>query len=149
MPEHRLIGDYVKSHTNPEDHIFVWGFATPIYTYSDRSSASRFSWTDFLVGRIPGSPTGLQQHYSTWKRGSFREEAWVWLWKDFESEPPTIIVDTSTAGFHEYAKYPLVQYQAKTKGRCYALWDYIQKHYQFMATVAGATLYERKHNKKK
>ena len=69
------IAEYVKRHSAPNDRIFVWGFATMIYFFSERAPASRFFSADLLVGR----PTGTNRA-DTWKKDTSslaRPEAWA------------------------------------------------------------------------
>ena len=44
-PDFRPATEYIKTHTNPQDKIFVWGWFTPIYVYSERAPSTRFAFT--------------------------------------------------------------------------------------------------------
>ncbi len=85
--------------------LFVWGFATPIYTYSGLKPASRFLWTDLLSGRFPG-PRHLQER----ERSAGLPIAWRAFWEDMEKRPPRYVVDTAPAGIHDYGAYPIRAY---------------------------------------
>jgi hypothetical protein len=148
FPEQRDIGEYIKSQTKPEDTITVWGFCTPIYHWADRSAAGRFSWTDFLVGKIPGSPIGDDPEIDSWKyrvNGEYADwpkgtpDLWELFMQDLREFKPVYIVDTSTANFHFYGKYPI-----KNEKYYPQLWDYISKNYFLEINLKGVDLYKRK-----
>jgi hypothetical protein len=53
FPESIAIGEYLKSHTAPEDRIAILGSETQIFFYAQRRSASRFVNTYFLTADHP------------------------------------------------------------------------------------------------
>ncbi len=55
FPESIEIGEYLKSHTAPDDRIGILGSETQILFYSQRRSASRFVDTYFLTAKHPGN----------------------------------------------------------------------------------------------
>ena len=130
---YRPLGEYVRERTGPDETIFVWGFATPLYFFAGRRPASRFLWCDWLTGRTPGSPTARDRFYDTTSliiRGS-----WEKLFDDLEKNHPAYFIDTSVGNYHDYIKYPIDKYPA--------LADYISRHYRLETHYAGANFYRR------
>lgn len=83
----RAIADYLRSHSRPDDGVFVWGFSPGIYLLARRHCAARFIVADIPAGVIPGR--------------AFRETALPlpgaleMLIGDLEAERPLFIVDAS------------------------------------------------------
>ncbi|GAB4295454.1 MAG: hypothetical protein Kow0068_20060 [Marinilabiliales bacterium] len=50
FPEAKVIGDFIKENTNPDDKIAVLGSEPEIYFYSDRRCVSRHHYITFLMG---------------------------------------------------------------------------------------------------
>ncbi len=137
-PEQKAVGEYIKRKTEVNDTIFVWGFATPIYVYADRACGSRFSWADFLSGRIPGLPTG----------GKYKKEntdsyivsgSWEEFCDDFIRYQPVYFVDTSAGDYHEYGKYPIHR-----KYRGFDLGKFVDRFYKRETEIRGMILYRLK-----
>ena len=130
---YKPIAAYIEKHTKPEDKIFVWGFATPIYIFSNRDAASRFLVCDWLTGRVTGSPTARDRSFDTSQfitRGS-----WELLLGDLEKNKPVYFVDTSPGNYHDYGKYPVQNYPQ--------LMNYLSEHYGIEESIAGADIYRR------
>lgn len=132
------IADYVRQHTTPRDTIFVWGFATPVYFFADRTPASRFLWCDWLTGRIAGSPTARDRAFDT--AAYVTPGSWDMLFTDLDRHPPRYIIDTAPGNYHDYGKYPISRYPQ--------LVSYLERDYQLEARVAGADFYRRRDEEK-
>jgi hypothetical protein len=53
----RDVGDFLASHTSPDDTVYVFGFSPGAYVYANRRSASRFFWSrPVLVGFNSANP---------------------------------------------------------------------------------------------
>lgn len=135
-PEQRWVGEYIKNRTQKEDTIFVWGFATPIYYYADRNCASRFSWTDFLSGRVPGK--------AVWRASENRNTdyyvlkgTWNQFCQDLNHYQPKYFVDTSTGGYHEYQKYGVNRVYHPS----YNLSNILKRFYEKEKVLYGMTIY--------
>ncbi|OGQ07499.1 MAG: hypothetical protein A3G32_01055 [Deltaproteobacteria bacterium RIFCSPLOWO2_12_FULL_40_28] len=131
--QQQRIGEWIKNHTHQTDTLFVWGFATAIYFHAERSSMSRFLWTDLLTGRMPGSELSRTPHFDT--TPFVRTEAWNDFWEDFKN-PPTYFVDTSPANLHDYKKFPPSLYPD--------LWRYLNMNYQPFQSIEGVVIYKKK-----
>jgi len=70
----RDVAAYLRSHTEPADTVFVWGFEPLIYFLADRAPASRFLYTVPLV--------------TTWSPAGWRAE----FVRDLEEKRPPFIV---------------------------------------------------------
>ncbi|MBF0492607.1 MAG: glycosyltransferase family 39 protein [Deltaproteobacteria bacterium] len=134
LETYRPYGEQLKKLTREDDRVFVWGYAPSIYWYSGRLPATRFLWSDLLSGRVPGMNVNK---FSTEEIAKFKmPESWNMLWEDFEKHPPQIIMDTGTAGFHDYQKIPMSVYPQ--------LWEYVQKNYEELESFQGARVFRRK-----
>lgn len=129
---YRPIAEYVKERTEDGDHIFVWGFATPIYYFSDRLPGSRFLWCDWMTGRVAGTPS----------KGSFFDTssyvtrgAWGLFFEDMTRTKPVYFIDTSPGNHHGYGRYPVANYP-KMK-------EWLDRYYEFEQHVDGADIYRR------
>lgn len=130
----REIGHQLKEIANPGDKLFVWGFATTIYFYSDLTPASRFLWTDLLTGRTPGPEYARinrdQEHQFAYPL------AWTLFWEDLEENKPEFFVDTAPANIHGYKRFPIQRYER--------LWRYVQERYVQIGNIEDVAIYRRK-----
>ncbi len=131
---YRPLAGYVHANTKPDETIFVWGFATPIYFFAERRPASRFLWSDWLTGRIPGSPTAQDPLFDT--KPYATKGAWDMLFDDLQKNKPRYIIDTSPGNYHDYGKYPIAQYPQ--------LAHYLEQHYTLEGRFHDADFYRRK-----
>lgn len=130
---YRPIAEYVKKRSKDGDRIFVWGFATPVYYYSDRIPASRFLWCDWMTGRVSGTRSARDVFFDTTSyitRGS-----WQMFFEDMANNNPVYFIDTSPGNYHDYGKYPISKYPALMK--------WLNENYRFEKRVAGADIYRR------
>lgn len=105
VDEYIPVSQYIEEHTNPNDHIFVWGFAPEIYFLSKRDHSSRYTFCNPLTGHIPaGNVDVANTDYAIIPR------SWTILKGELQTKPPTFIVDTQPAGFKGYKKFPMSQY---------------------------------------
>ena len=127
------VAQYVKQHTNNKDSIFVWGFATPIYYFSDRIPASRFLWCDWMTGRVSGLPSARDPSVDT--TAYITNGSWEMFFADMENRKPIYFIDTSPGNYHDYGKYPLSKYPK--------LMSYLSDHYNREKSFAGVDFYKR------
>jgi hypothetical protein len=125
-PQHEAVASYISTHTSPSDRVFVWGDWAALYVESDRRMASRFP------GFLRGFDRGSEEPPNNWDTAP---EVWPLLRSDFDSHPPALIVDTSAAGWSDFAKYPMANYPV--------LADYVSANYHRVATVDGVVFYAR------
>ena len=126
IPQHQAVASYVDAHTSPSDRIFVWGDWAALYAESDRAMACRFP--GFLRGfdrRSSGPP-------NNW---DVAPEVWPLLQADFNDHPPRLIIDTSSADWSDFARYPMSDYPV--------LAQIVATQYHQVATVEGVAVYER------
>src|SRR5213080_3151329 len=81
-------GQYLFSHSVPEDRIFVWGQSPEIYLDAHRRPACRYITTFPLTGYVFGGPV---PGFDT--RSRILPGAWATLEQDFARHSPTYIVD--------------------------------------------------------
>lgn len=132
--EQQAVGERLKEISDPDDSLFVWGFATGIYFHSGLRPASRFLWTDVLTGRTPGpayARTNLQG------QSAFQNLlAWQAFWQDMRDKPPEYFLDSSASGIHDYGDFPVVRYKG--------LFSYLTENYEKIETFRGVEIYKRK-----
>ncbi|TMD34848.1 MAG: hypothetical protein E6I95_05030 [Chloroflexi bacterium] len=126
IAQHQLVADYVRAHTKSTDRVFVWGDWPALYVESDRVMASRFP--GFLRGFARGS--GLPPN--NWDTAP---EVWPELQADLERDRPALIVDTSSAGWSDFAMYPMQNYPV--------LQGLVDASYHQIAVVDGVAIYAR------
>lgn len=131
--EYLSVGAYLREATAPTDRIFVWGFATPIYFYAERSAASRFLWCDWLTGRVSGTPAAKDPRIDT--SAYIMPGSWAMFFEDMERARPAYVVDTSPGNHHDYGKYPLAGFPA--------LVEWLGTRYRYETTIDGMALYRR------
>jgi len=124
VPQHEQVAAYIRTHTNPGDRVFVWGDWPALYVESDRLMASRFP--GFLRGFARGS--GLPPN--NWDTSP---EVWPELKADLERNLPTMIVDTASAGWSDFAMYPMGNYPV--------LEDFVTARYHLTTKVDGVAIY--------
>ncbi len=143
---YKAIGRYIKNNSKKSDTIYVWGFATQIYYYSEREVAGRFSWSDFKVGRIPGSRVNMDKGFDNSSYIICR--AWPYFFEDMKKYRPIYFVDTSSAGIHEYAKFTVKQDYYRDCNKIdlskYRLTQWLRDNYYLERVVEGVSLYRRK-----
>lgn len=128
------IADYIRKNSSEDDTIFVWGFATPIYFFSNRLGASRFLWCDWLTGRAPGTDAAKDPDFDSSEY--ITPGSWDLFFEDMERNKPLYFVDTSPGDHHDYGKYPMSKYPELTK--------FVGDNYILEKSVAGADVYRRK-----
>lgn len=131
---HKKIARYIGERSTPDDPIFVWGFATPVYFYSNRMPSSRFLWSDWLTGRTAGASKPNDPHFDSARLIARR--SWQHLFDDFSKKPPLYFVDTAAGNFRGYKKYAISHYSELMK--------YLQTQYSKEVRVGGADIYRRK-----
>ena len=58
------VAEYMRTRTEPQDYIQVWGNESLVYYLANRTATSRFQMTMPLVERVPGHPlTPMQQRW--------------------------------------------------------------------------------------
>lgn len=130
-PDFRPAAAYIREHTRPEDKIFVWGWFTPVYVYSERAPSTRFLFTTMHTGYRPGSdPDEAERADITWRE---IPEAWPMLESDLKRDPPALIVDTSPGDYHDFGRYPIRDYPV--------LRSFIDENCRLETSIAGMDLY--------
>jgi hypothetical protein len=122
---------YIRSHSDPNDRIFVWGQGvrfTGLYLDAERRPASRYIASFPLTGHIFGiwNPA-LDTRYR------IVPGAWDSLRADFEAHPPRFIIDTD--GLQQEATYPIARYPY--------LRDYLRQHYRVVYQARDGIVFER------
>jgi hypothetical protein len=124
VPQHEKVAAYIRTHTTPQDRVFVWGNWPALYVESDRIMASRFP--GFLRGFARGS--GLPPN--NWDTTA---QVWPELTGDLARNTPALIVDTAAAGWSDFSMYPMSNYPV--------LSDFVQSHYHVVATIDSVVIY--------
>ncbi|HEY2437856.1 MAG TPA: glycosyltransferase family 39 protein [Solirubrobacteraceae bacterium] len=125
-PQHQAVAAYISTNTSPSDRVFVWGDWAALYVESDRVMAGRFP------GFLRGFDRGSEEAPNSWDTAP---DVWPLLRSDLEAHPPALIVDTSAAGWSDFARYPMANYPA--------LAGYVAANYHQVATVDGVVIYAR------
>jgi 4-amino-4-deoxy-L-arabinose transferase-like glycosyltransferase len=124
--EHQLVASYVRDHTRPQDRVFVWGDWPALYVESDRLMASRFP------GFLRGFARGSSQPPHSWDT---TPDVWTTLQLDLARHPPELIVDTATAGWSDFMRYPMRNYPV--------LANLVAAKYRQVAVIDHVVIYRR------
>jgi hypothetical protein len=126
VPQHEVVSAYVRDHTSPTDRVFIWGDWPAVYIESDRIMSGRFP------GFLRGFARGSDLPPDNWDTAP---DVWPLLQSDLNAHPPLLIVDTASAGWSDFGKYPLSNYPV--------LADLVASDYHMVATVDGVVIYAR------
>ncbi|HEY3831711.1 MAG TPA: hypothetical protein VGO03_05420 [Acidimicrobiia bacterium] len=104
LPNATPLANYVRTTTQPDDPILVWGSFPEVYWESDRPPAGALVLSDFVTGRSGGRPTGKATlSYAT-------PGAYDLMLRRLRECPPALVLDTSTANIRGYARYPIAHF---------------------------------------
>ena len=126
IAQHEQVAEYIRTHTDPGDRVFVWGDWPPLYVESDRLMSSRFP------GFLRGFARGSDLPPNNWDTAP---DVWPALQSDLERHPPQLIVDTSTDDWSNFASYPMSNYPV--------LASLVASSYHPVATIDGVVIYAR------
>lgn len=124
-----VLAAHIRETSRPSDSVFVWGFMPEVYVLSDRRCASRFIYTTFVAGLVPGANEDSGLETDRWMVPGAMDS----LLEDLDRNRPLVVVDTAPSGVHGFDRCPI--------GRYLALADHVARHYtlddQFAAGPAG------------
>ncbi|HEY2597709.1 MAG TPA: glycosyltransferase family 39 protein [Candidatus Dormibacteraeota bacterium] len=124
-PAHETVASYIRSHTRPQDRVFVWGDWPALYVESDRIMAARFP------GFLRGFARGSALPPNNWDTSA---AVWPALQEDLTRHPPALILDTSaSANWSDFSKYPMSHYPVLAR--------FVAAGYHLTATVNGVAVY--------
>ncbi len=130
----QLVGDYIKTHSPQDGTLFVWGVDPAIYFFADRAPATRFLWSDGLVGRLPGV---IETQMGTQDTAKYiNPKLWEQFLADFNAHPPLYIVDCASGNLRDYSKFPIQNYPAFNA--------IVQSHYHPESTIEDVVIYRRR-----
>ena len=126
VPQHAAVASYISAHSSPSDRVFVWGDWAALYVESQRTMAGRFP------GFLRGFDRGSDAPPNNWDTAP---DVWPLLRADLAAHPPRLIVDTSAAGWSDFARYPMSDYPV--------LAELVAADYHQVAVVDGVVIYAR------
>lgn len=113
--EFEQMAAYLQTHTQPDEHIFVWGFSPEIYLLAERRPCCRFNFITIPLGLAPGVALDTAAARRNQVPG-----AWEALRADWQAHPPSYVVDATLFGnmqtyFEAYPpeRYPIHQWLKK------------------------------------
>ena len=111
VPTLKQAGHYIREKTGADDLIYAWGWATPIYHFAKRQSASRFLISDYASGRIFGTGNSSRQK----KQYTAVRKSRMLLVSDIQKKRPLYFIDTSPSGLFGYDRFPLSSFPELNK----------------------------------
>lgn len=119
--------DFIRKHSRPDEPLFVWGFRGQLYVACERLPASRFVFTTFVAGFVPGADLPPDVEDRLVVPGS-RER----LIAELEATKPPVIVDAArTMGSRGFRRIePLARY--------------VDEHYRSAGAVGGDEVWLRR-----
>jgi 4-amino-4-deoxy-L-arabinose transferase-like glycosyltransferase len=127
---YQLVGRYLKEHSSEGSMIYAWGYATPIYYYSNRRCSARFLISDYISGRVFGTPND-----SRIIKSELNREAWKNFMDDLHAHPPVYFIDTSPANHYGYGRFPIRNYPELNR--------FITENYRLETTINKIDIYRR------
>jgi hypothetical protein len=128
LPDPDPVAVFVKEHTSPDDVVMVWGKFPELYLAADRAPGGSLVHSDFVTGltgnRSPGPHT----------LDDAPDDARRELMASLHRNPPSMILDTSTADLRDYGAYPLHSNSELTA--------FVKARYRHVATVDGVMIYQ-------
>ncbi len=131
-PDYDRVADRVASVTQPDERIFVWGNSPQLYVLARRSMGTRFSFCNYMTGESPGTPTETGARDAS---ANSHAPAWEMLFADLDRRRPALFVDTASAGWDGYDKFPIARYPR--------LAAYLSHNYRLVDIVDGVAIYRR------
>ncbi len=122
------LGDHLKSVTDPDDLIYVWGYKPDVYMFSELEPATQFQIA-YLLESLADFRGTLQATYDPDKAQVLIEE--------LRARNPRVIVDACVKSLYG-ARYRLDGFQQ--------LHDFVTRHYVLAETFQGYDLYVRRTN---
>jgi hypothetical protein len=98
----REIGQYLRTHSEPTDRLFVWGQAAGVYVDARLRPACRYVVPFPLTGYIFGGISGIDTH------DRIVPGTWDKLDQDFRAHPPEFIAEMLDGP--KNTQYPIRQY---------------------------------------
>ena len=123
---------YVRSITNPDDRIFVWGPSPDFYLDAERGAASCFTATFPLTGYIFGSPLAWDPDHDPTSR--IHPGSWELLESELSSAKPKVLIDEFT--HRGGGKYALHRYPYLT--------TLVEREYELVREFPETKVYVRK-----
>jgi 4-amino-4-deoxy-L-arabinose transferase-like glycosyltransferase len=129
-PRYQAVSQYLETHTDARDRIFVWGSEPEIYWASDRLPATRFITTNtFLAGNHPGrDPEDAAPEDSS-------PGDWDLLFDDLAAHPPKYLIDTAPANIRGTEWTPISRFPR--------LQEFVASQYRYVVSINEIAIYER------
>ncbi len=127
-PKYELVAEYLDTHTQVSDKIFVWGHMPEIYWASDRRPASRFITSGFPVGDWGSRPEG-DEASNVPTPGAFEQ-----MMEDLRTRVPRYVLDTTPAAFRGSQYSPMSKYPELRR--------FVDERYEYVRTIDGISIYE-------
>jgi hypothetical protein len=127
----RQVAEWIRSHSDSSDRIFIWGNSPEIYYFANREMGTRFPFCNYHVGKIWGT-----HYYDADSPGSSAlavPRAWTDLMEDLERSRPLFFVDTASGGLKGFGLAPFEQHLP--------LAQFISRHYAWETTIDGVRIY--------
>lgn len=127
-PKYELVAEYLDTHTQVSDKIFVWGHMPEIYWASDRRPASRFITSGFPVGDWGSRPEG-DEASNVPTPGAFEQ-----MMEDLRTRVPRYVLDTTPAAFRGSQYSPMSKFPELRR--------FVDERYEYVRTIDGIAIYE-------
>ena len=128
------IADFLKQNSAPTDKVLVWGVSPAIYVLADRLPATRYLWSDTLVGRLPGIPASQLGKIDSSQ--FINKESWKFFLEDIKNSNPKFIIDCASGNLRDYASFPMEKFQEMN--------EIIKSQYLVETKINGINIYIRK-----
>jgi len=127
------VGTYIRTHSSPDDRLFVWGNASEIYYFANRVMGTRFAFCNYHAGKIWGSWSYAVDAGDT--SMFVVPRAWTELLEDLDRAPPAFIVDSAAGGIANFDRHPIGRYEELARR--------VARNYRLETVVDGVPIYRR------
>lgn len=131
--DYRNVATYLRTHTDRDDRVLVWGHFPEIYWAAERRPAMRFIHTGFMTGQSGARPIRPADTQAA------TNGAWDMMFEDLALHPPVYVVDLSPGAVRKAHHWPMQRYPKV------AAW--LVTHYRLESIVDGIWLYRRCHGR--
>ncbi len=128
-PDPTDMASYLRAHTSDDQTVFVWGSYPEVLVRSNRLPAGALVHTDFVTGRS-GGRENPEETLPLATPGALEL-----MMQHLESDPPELVLDTSTASGLGYRNYPLSLIPEVDR--------FVTSRYHRVDVVDGITVWQR------
>lgn len=128
-PDATNLAAYVRSSTTSDERVFIWGSYPEVLVEAERLPAGALVHTDFVTGRSGGrEDPAVTLELAT-------PGALELMMDDLMTNPPVLVLDTSTSSHLGYSNYPLSLFPEVAA--------FVKDNYEHVTDIDGVSVWHR------